>query len=205
MKIFCIGRNYAEHARELGNVVPSEPVIFMKPESALLIGGGQFTLPPFSRDVQHEAELVLRIAKRGKYLSPADAEHIYDAIGIGIDITARDLQSKLKTAGLPWEKAKAFDQSAPVSSEFIPRDEFADLRDISFRLLNNDSVVQIGNTADLLFDFAHLLAHISIYFTLQPGDLVFTGTPEGVGPMRAADVLDAYIGERLMLKLQVSA
>ena len=203
MKIFCVGRNYAEHARELGNEVPTEPVIFMKPDTALLKGGGRFCLPAFSKNIQHEVELVLHISSGGKHLSSTQANECFDSIGIGLDLTARDLQAKLKASGLPWEKAKAFDGSAPVSREFIAKAEITDLSDIRFSLAKNGEVVQSGHTADLLFGFDQLIAHLSMYFRLEPGDLVFTGTPAGVGTLKAGDRLRCYISNREMLTLAV--
>lgn len=201
MKIICIGRNYAEHASELGNAVPDEPVIFMKPDTALVEGNCRITLPTFSEDLQHEVELVLHVCKAGKDIAPSDAAAHFDAIGIGIDLTARDVQARLKAAGLPWEKAKAFDCSAPVSNEFIAKERFAHAGDIRFFLRKNGQLVQSGYSGDLIFGFTDLLACISKFFTLKPGDLIFTGTPAGVGKVAAGDVLTAYIGERQMLSV----
>lgn len=203
MKIFCIGRNYAEHAKELGNAIPTEPLIFMKPPTALLKPRCDFYLPDFSENVQHELELVLRICKNGKHIAPKFAYKYYDQITVGIDFTARDLQNKLKDKGSPWEIAKGFDGSAPTG-EFIP---LADARNeagnISFSMFKNDVLVQKGNTSDLIFGFDVLVCYLSRFFTLQQGDLIFTGTPEGVSKVVQGDVLRAQIGERELLVCQV--
>lgn len=205
MKILCVGRNYAEHARELGNSVPDEPIIFLKPSTALLRGGGPLAYPAFTSDLHHEVELVLRIATWGKDIELAEAAGHYDAIGIGIDLTARDLQQALKTKGHPWEKAKAFDGSAPVSEQFLDLAKFDDLDNITFRLEINGKVVQSGNSADMLFGFDQLVSHISTFFTLEPGDLVFTGTPAGVGPVSVGDTLECFLADRAMLQLDIHA
>ena len=203
MKIFCVGRNYAKHARELGSPVPDEPIIFLKPASALLRGGGSFVYPSFTHELHHEVELVLRIARWGKDIVLAEAGDYYDALGIGIDLTARDLQDALKSKGLPWEKCKAFDGSAPVSESFISLASFADLANIDFRIEKNGQLVQSGNSRNMLFGFKDLVSHISKFFTLEPGDLVFTGTPEGVGPVQVGDVLECFLGNRAMLQLEI--
>lgn len=198
MKIICIGRNYIEHAHELNNPVPAEPVFFMKPETALIRAGLPFFYPDFSKDVHFEVELVLHICKLGKHISERFAHTYYDKIGIGIDFTARDVQSICKQKGLPWEIAKAFDGSAPVS-KFIPKENFPDLYDINFSLEKNNETVQKGNSGMMIFNFEKIITYVSRFTTLKIGDLIFTGTPAGVGPVGIDDNLKAYIeGEKLM-------
>jgi len=201
MKIICIGRNYAEHAKEMRSEVPTEPVFFMKPETALL-KGADFYYPDFTKDLHHEVEIVLRISKNGKHIAEEFAASYYNAIGIGIDFTARDLQMKCKEKGLPWEKAKAFDNSAPVS-EFIPKENFPALNNLSFDLKINGQERQKGNTKDLLFSFEKVIAYVSTFVTLKTGDLIFTGTPEGVGPVQKGDVLEASIENKKLLTLNI--
>ena len=196
MKIICIGRNYAEHAKELNNEVPEKPVFFMKPDSALIRNNKPFFLPPFSKEIHYETELVLKITRLGKHIEEKFAYRYYDEIGIGIDFTARDLQRECKAKGLPWEVAKAFDGSAPVG-EFISKKELPD--PVLFHLDINGKTVQKGSTADLLFSFDRIIAHVSQFVTLRTGDLIFTGTPAGVGPVKKNDRLQAYIGNRLIL------
>lgn len=193
MKIFCIGRNYADHARELNNPVPAEPVIFMKPPTALLQGNKPFYYPSFTRDLHYEVEIVLRICKNGRSVELPFANRYYDRIALGIDFTARDLQEQCKAKGLPWEKAKAFDHSA-VLGAFRPLAE-TDLTDLRFSLYKNGIAVQQGTTADMLFSPDQIIVHLSRYFTLQQGDLVYTGTPAGVGAVAIGDVLEGYIGQ----------
>lgn len=202
MKIICIGRNYSEHAKELNNAVPTEPVFFLKPDSALLIRNRPFFYPDFTQDLHYECEIVLRINKVGKCISEKFALSYIDAIGIGIDFTARDLQQKAKEKGLPWEKAKAFDSSAPISG-FIPVSEFDDIQQIAFSLKKNGEVVQNGNTGDMIFSYPAIIAYVSQFMTLKTGDLIFTGTPAGVGPVVIGDKLEAYIGDRKMLALSI--
>jgi acylpyruvate hydrolase len=202
MKIFCIGRNYVDHARELNNPVPAEPLIFMKPATALLADGEPFSYPDFTRDLHYEGEIVLRVAKNGRSVRPESAQDYYDAVGFGIDFTARDLQEKLKQKGHPWEIAKAFDHSAPLG-KFVPLEALEDRKAIRFQLKKNGETVQDGNTADLIFDFPTLIVHISRYFTLQSGDLIFTGTPAGVGPVQPGDLLEGFIEGRPMLTCKV--
>lgn len=198
MKIIAIGRNYAEHARELNNPVPGSPVIFMKPDTALLKDNKPFYHPDFSGDIHHEIEIVLKISKEGKHISGNFAGNYFEEIALGVDFTARDIQSKHKEKGLPWELAKAFDNSAPVSS-FVPKQRFADLYDLTFRLDINDQPVQQGNTKDLLFSFEEIIAFVSRYITLKKGDLIFTGTPQGVGKVNIGDHLTGYLeGEKLL-------
>jgi 2-keto-4-pentenoate hydratase/2-oxohepta-3-ene-1,7-dioic acid hydratase in catechol pathway len=193
MKILCIGRNYAAHAAELGNAVPEEPVVFCKPDSALLGRNLPFVIPSFTNDVHHEIELVLRIGKVGKHIEPRFASNYIDAVTVGIDFTARDLQNELKSKGLPWEKAKGFDGSAVVG-RFIPAKEL-DLSDLSFSLSKNGIQIQSGHSQNMLHSFAALISYVSRYFTLKTGDLIFTGTPEGVGPVHPGDVLEGYLGD----------
>ncbi len=202
MKIICIGRNYAEHAKEMNAPVPSEPVLFMKPETALLQKNLPFYYPEFSKDIHHEVELVLKISKMGRHIEPQFANRYYDEIGIGIDFTARDIQAKCKEKGLPWEKAKAFDHSAPIG-KFLPKTRFPLMDDIHFHLDVNGKKVQQGTTEDLLFSFDHLISYVSTFFTLKKGDLIYTGTPEGVGPVKIGDRLEAYIGEEKLLDFEV--
>jgi 2-keto-4-pentenoate hydratase/2-oxohepta-3-ene-1,7-dioic acid hydratase in catechol pathway len=202
MKIFCVGRNYAKHARELGNEVPGDPIIFMKPSTALLVEDKPFFYPDFSQDIHYEAEIVLRICKNGKHVQSEFAHNYYDAVAIGIDFTARDVQQKCKEKGHPWEIAKAFDHSAPVST-FLPIDEVMRDGSVDFHLDINGKTVQHGNTKDLIFNFNTLVCYISKFFKLQQGDYIFTGTPEGVGPVAVGDVLEGYIGDRKMLKVEV--
>lgn len=202
MKIICIGRNYAEHAKELGNAVPTEPVYFMKPDSALLTRNRPFFYPDFTKDLHYECEIVLRINKVGKCINEKFALSYIDAIGIGIDFTARDLQQKAKEKGLPWEKAKAFDFSAPVSS-FIPVAEFADMQHIAFSLNKNGETVQQGNTADMIFSYPAIISYVSQFMTLKTGDYIFTGTPAGVGPVAIGDKLEAFIEDRKMLTVNI--
>ncbi len=202
MKILCIGRNYAAHIQELKNEVPAEPVFFLKPDTALLRNNEAFYIPDFSKDVHHEVEVVLKISKRGKHITEKFADDYFNEIGIGIDFTARDLQSKLKEKGLPWEKAKAFDGSAPVSN-FVSKTEFADLNSLDFSLQVNGTPVQKGNTSLMLHNFSKIISELSKYFTLNQGDLIFTGTPEGVAAVKAGDRLQAFIGDKKMLDFEV--
>ena len=202
MKILCIGRNYAAHIQELKNEVPAEPVFFLKPDTALLRNNEAFYIPDFSKDMHHEVEVVLKISKRGKHISEKFATDYFNEIGLGIDFTARDLQSKLKEKGLPWEKAKAFDGSAPVSN-FVSKTEFADLNNLDFSLKVNGIPVQKGNTSLMLHNFSKIISELSKYFTLNQGDLIFTGTPEGVAAVKAGDRLQAYIGDKKMLDFEV--
>jgi acylpyruvate hydrolase len=198
MKIFCIGRNYADHAKELNNPVPTEPLIFMKPPTALVVANKPFYYPDFTQDLHYEGEIVLRICKNGRSVQPEFAHRYYDAVGFGIDFTARDLQDKLKAKGQPWEIAKGFDRSAPLS-RFVPMEELKNAQDIDFQLKKNGEVVQDGHTRDLIFSFDTLIVHLSRYFTLHKGDYVFTGTPAGVGPVQIGDVLEGFIeGEHLL-------
>ena len=202
MKIFCVGRNYSEHAKELGSEVPDEPVIFMKPKSALLQHHTPFYYPEFTNELHYECELVLRVSKNGKYIQEKFASKYYDAITAGIDFTARDLQNQLKEKGLPWEKAKAWDNSA-VIGKWIPLSDIKDRKNINFGLNLNKENVQKGNSKDMLFDFDFLVAHISNYFSINIGDLIFTGTPKGVGEAVVGDEIDAFIESETLLTLDV--
>jgi acylpyruvate hydrolase len=203
MKILCIGRNYAEHIAELQNETPDAPVIFAKPDTALLQRNQPFFYPDFSQDIHHEIELVLRISKNGKNIDEKFAHTYFDAIGLGIDFTARDLQSKLKSKGLPWELAKGFDGSAPLSTTFKPVSDFADLGNINFRLEVNGEVRQQGNSSLMLHPFAAIISYISRFITLKMGDLIFTGTPSGVGPVKIGDQLTGYIEDEKLLDVAV--
>lgn len=203
MRIFAVGRNYAEHIKELNNERPEEPVIFTKPDTALLKNNSPFFYPDFSRDIHHEVELVLRICKEGKNIEEKFASRYFDAIGIGIDFTARDLQQKAKEKGLPWDIAKGFNGSAPLSDKFIAVTEFKDLKDINFRLTINGGIRQQGNTNLMIFSFEYIISYLSRFFTLRTGDLIFTGTPKGVGPVQAGDTLAAYIENEKLLEFEV--
>jgi 2-keto-4-pentenoate hydratase/2-oxohepta-3-ene-1,7-dioic acid hydratase in catechol pathway len=198
MKMICIGRNYGEHAKELNNPIPEEPVFFMKPESAQLRNNQPFIYPEFSNDIHYEAELVLHVCKVGRNIQEKFANTYYDGIGVGIDFTARDLQQKAKEKGLPWEIAKAFDFSAPVS-KFIGLSAFADLNNISFGLFKNGEIVQTGNSSEMIFSFDKIIAYVSKFITLKQGDYIFTGTPAGVGPVKIGDRLEAFIEDSKML------
>lgn len=202
MKIICVGRNYTAHAKELNNAIPTEPVIFLKPDTALIPKRQPFFYPSFSADVHYEAELVVRINRVGKHIQEKFAHKYYSELSLGIDFTARDLQAKLKEKGLPWEKAKAFDGSAPVGS-FLDKKAIGDLADLNFSLKVNDEVRQNGNTADMLFSIDKLIAYISQYFTLKIGDFIFTGTPEGVGPIHKGDHLQGFIQDKKVLDLKI--
>ncbi len=202
MKIFCVGRNYVDHAKELGNEVPDEPVIFMKPKSALLQPHTPFYYPEFSNELHYEGELVLRICKNGKYIPERQANKYYNAITVGIDFTARDLQADLKAKGLPWEKAKAWDNSAVVGSWVDMTPEI--LRNpINFSLKKNGEIVQKGLSSDMLFHFDEIIAHISTYFSINIGDLIFTGTPAGVGECVVGDVLEGMYEAERVFELEI--
>jgi len=202
MKIICVGRNYADHARELNNELPTEPVLFMKPKNALLQNNHPFYYPDFTDNLHYECELVLRICKNGKHIQEKFADKYYDAISVGIDFTARDLQDKQKSKGLPWEIAKSFDNSAVVG-KFMPIASQPDIKDINFCLYKNKEIVQQGNTRDLIFSFDFLVSYISRFFTLNIGDLIFTGTPAGVGPVEIGDTLEAFIENDSLLEFMV--
>jgi acylpyruvate hydrolase len=201
MKIFCVGRNYADHAKELNNDIPTEPLIFMKPATALLLDDKPFYHPDFSQNIHYELELVVKIKKNGRSIEPAFASTYYDELGLGIDFTARDLQDSLKSKGHPWELAKAFDHSA-VLGGFISKDNL-DMADIRFELHKNGNVVQQGHTANLIFSVDHLICYISRYFTLQQGDLIFTGTPAGVGKVSIGDKLLGILEGQQLIHCEV--
>jgi 2-keto-4-pentenoate hydratase/2-oxohepta-3-ene-1,7-dioic acid hydratase in catechol pathway len=202
MKIFCVGRNYVEHVKELGNEVPDEPIIFMKPKSALLQNHTPFYYPEFTNELNYECELVLRICKNGKYIQPKHAANYYNGITAGIDFTARDIQTKLKEKGLPWEKAKAFDNSAAVG-KIIDITPQLNKKNINFSFKLNSQVMQKGNSGDMIFNFDSLIAHISNYFSINIGDLVFTGSPSGVGECVVGDEMEAFIENQSVLKLEI--
>jgi 2-keto-4-pentenoate hydratase/2-oxohepta-3-ene-1,7-dioic acid hydratase in catechol pathway len=202
MKIFCIGRNYAEHARELGNAVPDEPVVFMKPKNALLQNNVPFYYPEFTNELHYECELVLRVCKNGRYVPEKYARNYFDQISVGIDFTARDLQDKLKGKGLPWEKAKAFDQSAAVG-KFVPINDIKDRSSIDFSFYKNKEMVQQGNSSQMIFTFEKIITNITQYFSINIGDLIFTGTPSGVGECLVGDELEACLGSECLLAVEV--
>lgn len=202
MKIIAIGRNYAEHAKELNNPVPGVPVIFMKPDTALLRENKPFYHPDFSEDIHHEIEVVLKISKEGKNISEKFAPSYFEEIALGIDFTARDIQARHKEKGLPWELAKSFDNSAPVSV-FVPKSKFADLKNLNFRLDINGQTRQQGNTSYMLFSFEYIIAFVSKYITLKKGDLIFTGTPAGVAKVNIGDRLEGYLEDEKMLDFYV--
>ncbi|MCB0403063.1 MAG: fumarylacetoacetate hydrolase family protein [Flavobacteriales bacterium] len=202
MKIICIGRNYINHAKELNNPVPTEPVFFCKPDTAILPKKNPFVYPGFSKDIHHEVEIVVRINRLGKHIEEKFAHKYYNEIGIGVDFTARDVQQQCKEKGLPWEKAKAFDGSAPVSP-FIDISKFNDLNNLNFSLQVNGETRQSGNTGDMIFNIDRIIAYVSQFFTLKIGDLIFTGTPEGVSPVQIHDKIDCFIEDQKLLSFSV--
>lgn len=202
MKIIAIGRNYAEHAHELNNPLPDEPVIFLMPDTSILNNNKPFFYPDFSQDIHYELEMVLKICRVGKNIQPRFASRYYDELTVGIDFTARDLQKKAKEQGLPWEKAKAFDHAAPLG-QFVSRDQLPDPGSLHFHLELNGQTVQRGFTGDMLFSIDHIIAHVSRYFSLKMGDLIFTGTPAGVGPVQIGDHLEAYLENQKLLDFYV--
>lgn len=202
MKIICIGRNYIDHAKELGNDIPDEPVIFMKPKSALLQPHTPFYYPEFTNELHYECELVLRICKNGKYIPENQAANYYNAITVGIDFTARDIQDEHKKKGLPWEKAKAFDNSAAIG-KFIDLSPKADISNVNFSFKKNKEIVQQGNSADMIFSFAEIIANVSQYFSLNIGDYIFTGTPAGVGECVVGDELEGFYEDQSLLRLEI--
>ena len=202
MKIICIGRNYADHAKELKNDLPTEPVIFMKPKSALLLPEKPIYYPDFTKDLQYECELVVRIAKNGKFIQEKFANKYYTHITLGIDFTARDVQREQQKKGLPWEIAKAFDGSA-ATGNFVALDGTLQVNDLDFQLMHNGNLVQDGHTRDMIFNIDHLIAYASKYFTLNIGDLLFTGTPAGVGPVAINDKLEGYLQGNKVLEVNV--
>ncbi len=202
MKIICIGRNYTKHIEELQNEKPAEPIIFLKPDTAILPKNFPFFIPEFSSDIHHEVEILVKINRVGKHIDPKFAHKYYDEIGLGIDFTARDVQARLKDKGLPWEKAKAFDGSA-VIGEFLPKSQFNSLENITFELTSNGKQVQIGNTSHMLWKIDELISYVSQYFTLKIGDIIFTGTPEGVEKVNPEDILEGYIEGQKLFRIQV--
>jgi 2-keto-4-pentenoate hydratase/2-oxohepta-3-ene-1,7-dioic acid hydratase in catechol pathway len=202
MKVIAIGRNYAAHAKELNNAVPTKPIIFLKPDTAVLKDNKPFYIPDFSSDIHYELEVVLKICKEGKHISEKFANTYYEEIGLGIDFTARDIQSEHKEKGLPWELAKAFDNSAVISN-FIPKNTFKDLQQLQFELQINKETRQNGNTQNVLFSFEKIIAFVSQYFTLKKGDLIFTGTPEGVGQIKQGDHLEAWLEGHQLLNFNI--
>lgn len=202
MKIICIGRNYADHAKELGNEVPDEPVVFMKPKSALLQSHTPFYYPEFTNELHYECELVLRVSKNGRYIQERYAQNYYNAVTVGIDFTARDLQDELKAKGLPWEKAKAFDNSAAIG-KFIEFNAGINKSNINFCLYKNKELVQQGNSKDMIFHFDSIVAHVSNYFSLNIGDVIFTGTPAGVGECVVGDELEAFLEADSLLTMDI--
>lgn len=202
MKILCIGRNYVKHIEELRNERPDEPVVFLKPDSAIVLKQHPFVIPEFSDDIHHEIEIIVRINKVGKYIDAKFAHKYYDEISVGIDFTARDLQQKLKDKGLPWEKSKAFDGSA-VIGDFFSKTQFGSLENLTFELTNNGVVVQKGNSAHMLWKIDEIIAHVSKFFTLKIGDIIFTGTPEGVAKVKPNDLLEGFLEKNKLFSIQV--
>lgn len=202
MKIICIGRNYVKHIEELQNEKPEQPVVFLKPDSAVLLKQHPFVIPEFSNDIQHELEVIVKINKVGKYIDAKYAHKYYDEIGVGIDFTARDLQQKLKEKSLPWEIAKAFDGSAVIGN-FLPVNKFESVENLSFELLNNGQRVQFGNTQNMIWNINEIIAFASQYFTLKIGDIIFTGTPEGVASVKPNDILEGFLEGEKLFKIQV--
>ncbi|MFY7988993.1 MAG: fumarylacetoacetate hydrolase family protein [Flavobacterium sp.] len=202
MKIICIGRNYADHISELNNERPTEPVIFLKPDSSILPNKNPFVIPAFSNDIHHEVEVLVKICKVGKHIDTKFAHKYYEEIGLGIDFTARDVQSRLKEKGLPWEKAKAFDHSAVIGN-FTSKKDYSSLENINFELKSNGTTVQEGNTSLMLWKIDELISYVSQYFTLKIGDIIFTGTPKGVAKVTEGDVLEGFIEGKSMFKIQI--
>ena len=202
MKIVAIGRNYADHAKELNNTIPTTPIVFMKPDTALVKDNKPFYHPSFSNNIHHEIEIVLKISKEGKHIAKKFASNYFDEISLGVDFTARDIQQQCKENGWPWELAKSFDQSAYIG-HFVSKKNFADLYNIDFKLEVNDQIKQAGNTKDLLFSFEHIISFASQYITLKKGDLIFTGTPQGVGKVNIGDRMKGYIGTELFLDFDI--
>jgi len=202
MKIICVGRNYTEHAKELKNDIPTEPVVFIKPDTALLRNNEDFYIPDFSKNLHYEAEIVFKICKVGKTIPEKFAHRYYEQIAIGIDFTARDIQENCRIKGLPWEISKAFDNSAAIS-EFVPKTNFENVNNITFSLYKNDAIVQSGDTSNMIFTIDKIISYVSKYFTLKTGDLIYTGTPAGVGPVKPGDNLKAFIGKNKMMDFNI--
>jgi len=202
MKIICIGRNYADHAKEMKSALPTEPIFFLKPDTSYLKPGNPFFIPSFSDNIHYECELVIKICKVGKNISEKFAPKYYQEIGLGIDFTARDLQEKCKEKGLPWEMAKAFEHSSPISKEFLQIDKL-DWENLTFKLLKNEEVVQVGYTKDMIFNVNQIISYVSKFMTLKTGDLIYTGTPAGVGPIKIGDSLKGFINELEMFEVRI--
>ena len=202
MKIICIGRNYADHAKELNNPLPKEPLYFLKPDSAIPPKNSPFFIPEFTKEVHYELEIVLKINRIGKHIEARFAHKYFEEIGLGIDFTARDIQQQCKEKGHPWEKAKGFDGSAPLG-ELVNKSEFSNLADISFSLTQNGATKQKGNTSDMIFSFNEIISYVSKFMTLKIGDLIYTGTPAGVGPVSQNDLLEGFIGDKKMLSCRI--
>ncbi len=203
MKIICIGRNYSAHISELKNERPKDPVIFLKPDTSILLKKQPFFIPDFSNDVQYEVEVLVKIKKVGKYIQSKFAHKYYDEIGLGIDFTARDLQNELKEKGLPWEKAKSFDGAAVVGEKWLDKNSFQNINNINFSLQKNEEEVQKGNTSDMLWKIDEIIEYVSQYFTLKIGDIIFTGTPEGVGKVSPNDRLTGFLEKEQIFSIQV--
>jgi 2-keto-4-pentenoate hydratase/2-oxohepta-3-ene-1,7-dioic acid hydratase in catechol pathway len=203
MKIICIGRNYSEHAKELGNAVPTEPVFFCKPDSAILPRSNPLYIPEWTNDLHYEVELIVKIDRLGKNIEAEFADRYYSTIGLGVDFTARDVQEEMKKKSLPWEKAKAFDGSAVISKDFISLGELNDRTNIRFSLKKNGEIVQSGQSSDMIFSFDKIIENVSKYMTLKIGDFIFTGTPSGVGPVKIGDVLEGYLEEKKMFRVVI--
>ena len=202
MKIICIGRNYADHAKEMKSDLPTSPIFFLKPDTSYLKPGNPFFYPAFTRDLHYECELVVKICKVGKNISPKFAHKYYNEIGLGIDFTARDLQEECKKKGLPWEMAKSFEHSSPISKDFIPKEEL-DWNNLEFTLKQNDQIVQVGHVKDMIFSIDQIIVYVSQFMTLKTGDLIYTGTPAGVGPVKIGDKLAGFIHERKMFEVSI--
>ena len=202
MKLICIGRNYAQHISELKSEKPSEPVVFLKPDTAILLNQQPFFIPEFSNEVHYEVEVLVKINRVGKYIDSKFAHKYYEQIGLGIDFTARDLKQELKAKGLPWEKSKAFDGSAVIGN-WVSKSNYDDLNNISFSLLKNNKIIQSSTTGDMLWGIDEIIAYVSQYFTLKIGDIIFTGTPSGVGKVQSNDSLKGYIGEEEFFSIKV--
>ena len=200
MKIICIGRNYAEHAKEMNSDVPTEPVFFMKPDTSILKNGSDFYYPDFTKDLHHECELVIKIDKNGKNIAEKFADKYYSSMSLGIDFTARDLQAECKSKGLPWEKAKSFEHSAPISTEWLPTDKLSDAK---FSLAKNGELVQSGSVSDMIFNINQIISYVSRYMTLKTGDLIYTGTPSGFGPVVIGDKLEGFLNGQKMFEFDI--
>jgi acylpyruvate hydrolase len=200
MKIICIGRNYAEHAKEMNSDVPTEPVFFMKPDTSILKNGSDFYYPDFTKDLHHECELVIKIDKNGKNIAEKFADKYYSSMSLGIDFTARDLQAECKSKGLPWEKAKSFEHSAPISTDWVSADNLIEAK---FSLKKNGELVQSGAVTEMIFNINQIISYVSRYMTLKTGDLIYTGTPSGVGPVKIGDKLEGFLNGQKMFEFDI--